>query len=53
MNVSVKISASLMEGVLVMKKVSVKLFSFFIGGSVCEQERVCQTLQLHKWRVYW
>ena len=53
MNVSVKISASLMEGVLVMKKVSVKLLSFFIGGSVCEQERVCQTLQLHKWRVYW
>ena len=52
-NVSVKISASLMEGVLVMKNVPVKLFSFFIGGSVGEQERVCQTLQLHKWREYW
>ena len=46
-NVSVKISGSLMEGVLVMKNVSVKLFSFFIGGIVGEQERVCQTLQLH------
>ena len=34
-----------MEGVLVIKNVSVKLF--FIGGSVGEQERVCQTLQLH------
>ena len=52
-NVSVKISASLMEGVLVMKNVSVKLFSFFIGGSAGEQERVCQTFQLHKWREYW
>ena len=30
-----------------MKNVPVKLFSFFIGGSVGEQERVCQTLQLH------
>ena len=46
-NVSVKISASLMEGVLVIKNVSVKLFSFFIGGSIGDQERVCQTLQLH------
>ena len=46
-------SASSMEGVLMMKNVSVKLFSFFIGGSVGEQERVCQTLQLHKWREYW
>ena len=36
-----------------MKKVSVKPFSFFIGGSICELERVCQTLQLHKWREYW
>ena len=52
-NVSVKFSASLMEGVLVMKNVSVKQFRFFIGGSVGEQERVCQTLQLHKWREYW
>ena len=34
-----------MEGVLVMKNVSVKLFSFFSGGSIGDQERVCQTLQ--------
>ena len=53
-NVSVKFfTASSMEGVLVIKNVSVKLFSFFIGGSVGDQERVCQTLQLHKWREYW
>ena len=31
-----------MEGVLVMKKVSVKLFSFFSGGIIGNQERVCQ-----------
>ena len=35
-----------MEGVLVVKNVSVKLFSFFNGGSIRVQERVCQTLQL-------
>ena len=46
-------SASSMEGVLVMKNVSVKLFSFFRGGSIGDQERVCQTLQLHQWREYW
>ena len=46
-------SASLMEGVLVIKNVSVKLFSFINGGSIGDQERVCQTLQLHKWREYW
>ena len=40
-------SASSMEGVLVMKNVPVKLFSFFIGGSIADQERVCQTLHLH------
>ena len=40
-------SASLMEGVLVIKNVSVKLFSFINGGSIGDQERVCQTLQLH------
>ena len=45
--VSVKTSASLMEGVLVIKNVSVKLFSLFIGGSIGDEERVCQTLQLH------
>ena len=46
-------SASLMEGIFVIKNVSVKLFSFFSGGSICDQERVCQTLQLHLWREYW
>ena len=43
-------SASLMEGVLVIENVSVKLFSFFKNvseaGSIGDQERVCQTLQL-------
>ena len=33
-----------MVGVLVIKNVSVKLFSFFNGGSIGEQE-LCQTLQ--------
>ena len=58
-----------MEGVLVIKNVSVKLFSFINGGSIGDQERVCQTLQLHskgvlviknvsvklfnQWREYW
>ena len=46
-------SVSSMEGVLVIKNVSVKLFCFFIGASVGEEERVCPTLQLHKWREYW
>ena len=59
-------SASLMEGVLVIKNVSVKLFSFFNGGSIGDnvsvklfrgsigdEERVCQTLQLLYWREYW
>ena len=40
-------SPSLLEGVLVIKNVSVKLFSFFNGGIICDQERICQTLQLH------
>ena len=39
-----------MEGVLVIKNVSVKLFSFFNGGSIDDQERVCQTLQSLQWR---
>ena len=42
-----------MEGVLVTKNVSVKLFSFFSGGSICDRVRVCQTRQLHLWREYW
>ena len=45
-------SASLMEGVLVIKNVSVKLFSFINGGSIGDQERVCQTLQLLQRRDY-
>ena len=45
-------SASLMEGVLVIKNVSVKLFSFINAGSICDQERVCQTLQLLQRRDY-
>ena len=46
-------SGSLMEGVLVMKNVSVKLFSFINGGSIGDEERVCQTLQFLQWRYYW
>ena len=46
-------SASLMEGIFVTKTVSVKRFSFFNGGYIHDQERVCQTLQLPQWRVYW
>ena len=46
-------SASLMEGVLVIKNVSIKLFSFINGGTVVDQEHVCQTLQLLYWREYW
>ena len=39
-----------MEGVLVIKNVSIKLFSFFNGGSIGDQGRVCQTLQSLQWR---
>ena len=46
-------SAPSMESVLVIKNVSVKLFSFFNGGCIGDQERVSQTLQLPQWRVYW
>ena len=45
-------SASSIEGVLVIKNVSVKLFSFINGGSIRVQERVCQTLQLLSWPEY-
>ena len=48
-----KSSASLMDGIFVIKNVSVKLFSFINGGSIGDQERVSQTLQLPQWRVYW
>ena len=40
-------STSSMEGVVVIKNLSVKLFSFINGGSIGDQERVCQTLQFH------
>ena len=46
-------SASLMQGVLVIKNVSVKLFSFFNGGSIGDEGLVCQTLQFLRWRQYW
>ena len=46
-------SASLMEGVLVIKNVSVKFFSFFNGRYIRDQDRVCQALQLLQWRDYW
>ena len=52
-NVPVNSSASLLEGVLVSKNVSVKLSSFINGGSIGDQERVCQTLQLLQWKEYW
>ena len=45
--------ANLMEGVLVIKNLPVKLFSFLNGGIICGQERVCQIIQLLQWRVYW
>ena len=46
-------SASFMEGVLVITNVSLKLFSSLNGECIGDQERVCQTLQLLQWRVYW
>ena len=46
-------SVSSEEGVFVIKNVSVKLFNFINGGSIGDQERVSQTLQLPQWRVYW
>ena len=48
-----KSSASLMDGIFVIKNVSVNLFSFFNGGCIGDQERVCQTLQFLQWREYW
>ena len=46
-------SASLMKGVLVIKNVSLKLFSSLNGERIGDQEPVCRTLQLLQWRVYW
>ena len=46
-------SASLIEGIFVIKNMSVKLFSSFNGVCIGNQERVCQTLQLQQCRVYW
>ena len=45
-------STSLMEGLLMIKDVSVKLFNFSNGGCIGDQERVCQTLQFLQWREY-
>ena len=45
-------STSLMEGLLMIKNVSVKLFNFSNGGSIGDQERVCQTFQFLQWRDY-
>ena len=45
-------STSLMEGLLMIKNVSVKLFNFSKGGCIGDQERVCQTLQFLQWREY-
>ena len=53
-----------MEGVLVIKNVSVKLFSFFNGRSIDDQERVVsfingggigeeELFKLLQWREYW
>ena len=46
-------AASSMEVVLVIKNVSVKLFSFFNGVYIRDEERVSQTLQLLQWGEYW
>ena len=35
------------------KNVSVKLFNFFNGGIIDDQERVCETIQFLQRRVYW
>ena len=37
-----------MDGVLVIKIASVKLFNFFNGGSIGNQERVCQNFSFIK-----
>ena len=52
-NVSAKLFSWFNGGCMVTKNVPVKLFSFSNWGSIGDDERVCQTLQLHKWRVYW
>ena len=45
-------SVSSVEVLLVIKNVSVKFYSFN-GGSIGDEERVCQTLQFLQWRQYW
>ena len=35
-----------MDGVLMIKNVSVKIFSFINGGGIGDEERACQTLLL-------
>ena len=47
------VSASWMEGIFMIKNVSVKLFNFLNGGIIDDQERVCETIQFLQRRVYW
>ena len=46
-------SASWMEGIFMIKNAFVKLFNFFNGGIIDDQERVCETIQFFQRRVYW
>ena len=46
-------SSTLMEGIFVIKNVSVELFSSYNGGSIGDEGCVCQTGQLLQWREYW
>ena len=47
------VSASWMEGIFMIKNVSVKLFNFFNGGIIDDQERVCETIPFLQRREYW
>ena len=40
-----------MEGIFMIKNVSVKLFNIFNGEIIDDQERVCETIQFLQWRV--
>ena len=46
-------SPSSMEGIFMIKNVSDKLFNFFNGEIIDDQERVCETIQFLQWRVFW
>ena len=59
-NVSVKLFSFFSGGIIGDHERVCQNFSFVNGGSIgdqegsiCELERVCQTLQLHKWGEYW